>query len=114
MTLEDTAGAQGREPRQVIQRVEEVVEREVAGEVFLVPIRGRLADLQELFVLNEVGSWLWARLDGRRTIAELAAGVAAEFEVDESRAREDTAAFLEDLLEAGLVREVDSAGEVRA
>ena len=112
MTPKDAAGTQDREPRQVFQRVEEVVEREVAGEVFLVPIRGHLADLQELFVLNEVGNWLWARLDGTRTVAELVAGVTAEFEVDESRAREDAAAFLEDLLEAGLVREIDSAGEV--
>lgn len=96
----------------MLRRVEEVVEREVAGEMFLVPIRGRLADLQELFVLNEVGKWLWARLDGTRTVAELVAGVAADFEVDESRASEDTAVFLEDLLEAGLVREVDSTGEV--
>ena len=34
----------------------------MAGETFLVPIRGHLADLQELFVLNEAGQRLWDRL----------------------------------------------------
>jgi len=106
VTEEDTRAARGREAQSVFQRVDDVVEREVVDEMFLVPIRGRLADLQELFALNEVGSWLWTQLAGPRTVEELAAAVTDEFDVDESQAREDTASFVEDLLEAGLVREV--------
>ncbi len=85
-----------------MRRVEEVVQRELAGETFLVPVRGRLADLQELFVLNAVGSWLWSRLDGTNEIDGLARSVAAEFEVDEEQARQDTETFLGELEQAGL------------
>jgi Coenzyme PQQ synthesis protein D (PqqD) len=87
------------------QRIDEVVQREVAGEVFLVPIRGHLADLQELFVLNEVGRWLWDRLDGRTGLDDLAKAVTAEFEVDVKQARRDAELFILRLAEAGLVKE---------
>jgi hypothetical protein len=84
------------------KRRESVVRREVAGETFLVPIHGHLADLQELFVLNEVGSWLWERLDGERSLDDLAAGLRTEFEVDEAQALGDTELFVQRLVEGGL------------
>jgi hypothetical protein len=80
--------------QKVFERVQDVVQREVVGE--------------ELFALNQVGSWLWARLDGSRTLAELAVEVAAEFDVDEIHAHADTESYVLDLLEAGLVVEVGS------
>jgi hypothetical protein len=86
-----------------LRRPADVVQRQVAGETFLVPIRGRLADLQELFVLNDVGSWIWDRLDGRTSLDTLVASVVAEFDVDEPQARRDTEGFLNKLREAGLL-----------
>ena len=88
-----------------LRAVDDVIEREVAGEVFLVPIRGRLADLHDLFVLNEVGRWLWRRLDGSQSVDALVAGVVEEFEVDDDRARADVDAFLNELQAAGLAEE---------
>ena len=89
----------------IVRRVEGVILREVAGETFLVPIRGRLADMEELFVLNEVGRWLWDRFDGLHSVEGLAAGVAAEFDVEEQQACRDALAFAEQLAESGLVEE---------
>ena len=86
------------------------MQREVSGETFLVPIRGSLADLQELYVLNEVGQWLWRRMDGSSTLDNLIAELAGEFEVDEDQARRDTDSFFRQLLEAGLVSN-DEAGQ---
>lgn len=82
-----------------------VVQREVAGETFLVPIHGHVADLQELFVLNEVGRFLWDRLDGSTSVDDLVGAVVAEFEVGEVQARRDVEAFLGKLEEAELVEE---------
>ena len=82
-----------------------MVQREVAGETFLVPIHGHIADLQELFILNEVGRYLWDRLDSPTCIDDLVASVVAEFEVGEAEARRDTEAFLEQLAQAGLMEE---------
>lgn len=95
---------------QVLARTDGVVQREVAEEMFLVPIRGHLAELEELFVLNEAGRWLWDHLDGERTLAELAAGLAAEFEVDERTAARDAEAFARQLVDAGLAASASAAG----
>ncbi len=88
-----------------------MVQRQVAGEVFLVPIRGRLADLQELFVLSETGRFIWERLDGRHSFDDLAVGLVSEFEVEEEQARSDALAFVEQLQEAGLVEEATQPAE---
>lgn len=86
-----------------------VVRRDVAGETFLVPVRGSIADLQELFIANEVGGWLWDRLEHPSRLDEVVADLVAEFEVDEQQAREDVNAFLQQLSEAGLLETVPSA-----
>jgi hypothetical protein len=81
----------------------DVVLREIAGETFLVPFRGHLAELQDLFVLNETGLWMWERLDGSRSPRALADQMTAEFDVDRPQAGADVEAFLGRLGEAGLL-----------
>lgn len=88
--------------------IDDVIMRDIGGEVFLVPIRGQLADLQELFVLDEVGSWLWQRFGAEAGVDELAELVVTEFETTIDRARADVAIFLDELLAAGLVEPVSS------
>ena len=95
----------------VLRRIDDAVQREVAGELFLVPIRGRLADLQELFVLNETGRWLWERLDGSRTFEQLVIGLGQEFEVGDEEARSDARAFFRQLTKASLVEKSGSAAD---
>jgi hypothetical protein len=101
----------GAGSREGYSRSREVVERRVAGETFLVPICGHLADLQQLFILNDVGSWLWEHLEAASAVDDLVAGVVDEFEVDEEPARLDVERFLQELVEAGLAeKEVPSRG----
>ena len=91
-----------------LQRLDEsVVMREIAGQTFLVPIRGTLAELQDLYVVNDVGQWVWERLDGARTVGDLAAEACLEFDVAPEAARADVEAFLHDVLAAGLVVPAD-------
>jgi hypothetical protein len=47
--------------------------------------------------LNDTGSFLWKNIDGRRTAAELAALLAAEYEVAPGAALADTEALLQQL-----------------
>ncbi|HXK60752.1 MAG TPA: PqqD family protein [Acidobacteriota bacterium] len=83
----------------------EVVTRRIAGENILVPIRGRLADMQNLFTLNEVGSYIWEQLSESTTADQIAERVANEFEIDRATALEDVEQFLKGLVEAGIVEE---------
>jgi hypothetical protein len=85
------------------RRIQEVVVREIAGEVFLVPIRGRLADMDELFVMNSIGQFIWRRLDGNASAADLTEAVSASFEVQFDEAHSDVVAFIAELEAAGLL-----------
>ncbi len=81
-----------------------VVAREIAGETLLVPVRHRAQEMG-LFTLNEVGTFLWSRLDGTRSPDALVREVLARFDVDEARVRVDLGEFLGQLREAGCLEE---------
>ena len=91
------------------RRLHDVIVRPIAGEVFLVPIRGRLADLQELFMLNSVGEWIWGHLDGELSIGDVTAGMVDQFEVTSEQAHADLEVFLGELDEAGLLSAAEGA-----
>ncbi len=82
----------------------DVVYREIAGECVLVPLRGELADPSSIYTLNEVGSFVWSRIDGRRTVGAIVVEVVEAFDVSEEAARLDVERFLADLVEVGVVR----------
>lgn len=87
----------------VYRRVKEVVEREIAGETLLVPVRGRLAQLHRLFVLNPVGVFIWRHLDGEQNLGAIRRALVDAFEVDEDEAGEDLRHYVAALREAELV-----------
>jgi hypothetical protein len=53
--------------------------------------------------LNETGSFLWERLDGRATLAEIAAALAEEYDVAPAVPRPDVLALAQELLGEGLI-----------
>lgn len=59
--------------------------------------------LSEVSMLNEVGTAVWGAIDGTRSEDDIAALVAAEFDVTHEQATRDVAAFLDELVTAGLV-----------
>ena len=60
---------------------EDVVSREIEGELIIVPIASGIGDLEdELYTLNETGRAIWERLDGKRTLGEIAADLANCYE----------------------------------
>ncbi len=66
-----------------------------------------LADSAEVNVLNAVGTRVWELCDGARSVGEIAAVIASEFEVTPEQAERDTTQFLESLLH---VKAIDIAG----
>jgi hypothetical protein len=91
-------------------RAEDVVARRIGGEVVLVPIRRRVGDLESVFTLNEVGARIWDLCDGTREVDDIAAVLAGEYEVNAAEAAREIEAFLEEIREAGLIKEITSAG----
>lgn len=57
----------------------------------------------EVLVVNEVGARVIALLDGERTVGELLATLAEEFDVAPEQLRRDVAEYLEQLVAAGVL-----------
>jgi len=57
----------------------------------------------QVSVLNEVGSAVWERIDGRRSLQEILDGILEEFEITRDRALTDLEAFVADLRAQGMV-----------
>lgn len=81
----------------------ELIRREIAGDVLLVPVGGTVLENNGLFALNELGAFLWDRLETAADEETLVQAVLAEYEVDETTARTDTAAFLQKLREMDIL-----------
>jgi len=83
----------------------DVVTRSIAGETLLVPIRDKLADMEQLIVLDGTGAFIWEKIDGRATIKEICDALMADYEVDEQQAKNDVSEFIAQLKEADLIEE---------
>lgn len=74
------------------------VQRNIAGECLLIPIRRRLTDANSLYVLNETGAAIWERLDGTRSLQDIAGDLVEEYEVPPERLEQDLQELVNDLL----------------
>lgn len=90
----------------VYRKTSDLLTRQVAGETLVVPIRGKLADLQSIFTLSVVAECVWGLLDGVRDVEQLRDGVVEEFDVVPAAALADVSAFLDELLKVGLIEPV--------
>jgi hypothetical protein len=85
-------------------RNQDIVSRKIAGELFLVPVKGKLADMEKIFTLTTVAEYIWDRLDGQRSLDDIRNDVVARFDVGEEQADSDIREFIAELVEAGLIR----------
>lgn len=79
------------------------VTRHIAGETIIVPVCDRVADLDAIYTLNEVGSRIWDLIEGPTPVGRIARRISEEYDVSEDRAAEDVAELLTELEGAGLV-----------
>jgi len=90
-------------PETVLRQAPGVVLRRVAGEILLIPVKGKVADLQRIYVLNAVGERIWSGMARPRPLREIAGDVATAYDVTKEAAESDAREFAAELLEAGLV-----------
>ena len=86
-----------------MQIKKELIKRTVAGETVLVPVGDAVYQANGLFVLNELGGFLWDLLPQAQDPDALVTAVLAEYEVEESVARQDIALFLRELEKLGIL-----------
>ena len=81
----------------------ELLKREVGGEAFLVPLGKTVYDSNGLFVLTELGAFIWDLLPEAETEEEILRKILSEYEVDEATARADIREFLKKLEDLGIL-----------
>lgn len=77
----------------------QLVKREIAGDVILVPVGDASLMLQGLLTLNETGELLWDMLPNAADEAALVHALTEAYEVDEATAQADVRAFMARLRE---------------
>jgi len=90
---------------------EDIVVREIEGEIVIVPLTAGLGDLEdEPCTLNETGKAMWDRLDGKKSLGEVAAELAAEFEAPPGEIERDVLGLAAELLKGRILAEVSPGG----
>jgi hypothetical protein len=92
-------------------RSKNVVQRSIGGEFILVPVVARGPDLESIFRLNRVGSFIWESLDGTRNGEQIVSEVVERFNVNQARANDDYCHFLAQLESIHVVTKVTIEGD---
>jgi hypothetical protein len=82
-----------------MQIKKELLKREIGGDSFLIPVGKTVYDSNGMFILTELGSFIWDLLPGAESPDDILRAVLAEYEVDEATAKADIFAFLDKLTE---------------
>ena len=79
---------------QKIYKKSNFVSRRIDNEYIIVPISDNVGDMKNVINLNEVASFIWQNIDGKKTIENLVDGVITHFEVDKETAQNDVIEFI--------------------
>ena len=81
-----------------------VVAREIEGEVIIVPLVAGIGDAEdELYTLNPTGQAIWQKLDGQRTLKDVAALLAAEYTTPLADLERDVRGFASEMARRGIL-----------
>jgi hypothetical protein len=88
------------------ERNPEFIFRKIVEELVLVPVRQNVADMDCIYTVNALGAFIWDKLDGPTTLADLQAAIVEEYDVEPEVAAADLREFMQELESAGAVRRV--------
>ncbi len=78
---------------------DDVVAREIEGEIIIVPLVAGIGDLEdELFTLNETGKAIWDRLDGRRSLYDIITELGKDYQAPPEEIEADVLGLVAELV----------------
>lgn len=91
----------------VLKPSENIVAREIEGELIIVPLVSGIADMEDdLFTLNQSGRAIWDKLDGTNTVEQIIASLRSDYEGEAGDMEQDVLGFLKELKRRKIVTEV--------
>lgn len=86
-----------------MQIKKELIKRQIAGDTILVPVGEAVYDSNGLFVLNELGGFIWDLLPEASDEKDILEAVLQEYDVSAEEAQKDIAEFLGKLKEMSIL-----------
>jgi len=82
------------------------VEKVIGNEVVIVPLVGAVAQMEKVFSLNELGSFICNKLNNEMTKEQILDVILQEFDVDRTTADKDLEQFLENAVKSGIIEQL--------
>lgn len=82
--------------------------RKVIEETILVPVRMNVAEMDCIYTLNEIGAFIWEKLETPLTFLQLQQCMLDEYDVPAEVLDADLQTFLDELLSIGAVKRADA------
>lgn len=88
----------------IVAHSDDIVSREIEGELIIVPITSGIGDMEDdLFTLNDTGKEIWKRIDGIRTLKEIADDISQEYSASEGEIDRDVTGLVTELVKRKIV-----------
>ena len=81
--------------------------RKVVEETILVPVHMNVAQMDYIYTLNDIGAFIWEKLDEPRSIEELQEYLLEEYDVEPEALNADLQTFVEEMLTIGAFKKVE-------
>ena len=81
----------------------QLITRNIAGDIILVPVGKAVYESNGLFVLSELGGFIWERIPQAECREDILRAVLEEYDVSEVEARKDIDEFFAKLEELGIL-----------
>ena len=86
---------------------DDIVVREIEGELIIVPLVRGIGDLEEdIFTLNDEGREIWRLIDGKTSIGQLIQKLIYIYPNQEAEVGQDVVGFMDELLKRKMLVEV--------
>ena len=82
---------------------DDLATRDIAGETIIVPVKNNVGDLNSIYTLNEIGTFIWRLIDGTTSITQIVNAICEEYDVLSEEAEKDVHTLISFLEESGLV-----------
>ncbi len=84
---------------------EDVVAREIEGELIIIPLVAGVGDLEDdLYTLNDTGKEIWRKLNGESSLGEIADMLGEKFNTDTETIGKDIIGLMTELKKRRMVR----------
>lgn len=96
--------------RKIYRISEDIVARDIEGELVIIPITAGIGGENELYALDEIGRDIWSRLDGRKSVAEIVDELEEEYNAAPGVIQKDVLGLLNEISKRGVIIAADPEG----